>query len=97
MSPTPAGCASATSSLLSADPLLVEALLAELAAAPDGMSLPRLCKRLGVRMSVLLRTLAWIGERPIGGTPGAGWVRVVSAGRREIAMLTESGSRQVRA
>ena len=66
-------------------------MLAELAAAPDGMSLPRLCKRLGVRMSVLLRTLAWIGEAPIGGLPAAGLVRVVRDGGREIATLTREG------
>ena len=66
-------------------------MLAELAAAPDGMSLPRLCKRLGVRMSVLLRTLAWIGETPIGGMPAAGLVRVVRDGGREIATLTRAG------
>ncbi len=76
---------------MSADPLLVEAVLAELAATPDGMSLPRLCKRLGVRMSVLLRTLAWIGEAPIGGVPAAGLVRVVRDGGREIATLTRAG------
>ena len=42
----------------SAEEALLGALLAELAAAPGGMSLPRLCKRLGIRMSVLLRTRA---------------------------------------
>lgn len=91
MFPMPAGRASATSSPLSADPPLVDALLAELAAAPGGMSLPRLCKRLGVRMSVLLRTLAWIGEAPIAGMPAAGLVRVVRDGNREIATLTDAG------
>ena len=84
--------ASATSRpALSADAPLVAALLAELAAEPAGMSLPRLCKRLGVRMSVLLRTLAWIGEAPIGGLPAAGLVRVVREGDREIATLTQAG------
>ena len=70
---------------------MVAALLAELAAEPAGMSLPRLCKRLGVRMSVLLRTLAWIGETPIGGMPAAGLVRVARDGNREIATLTRAG------
>lgn len=74
-----------------ADPALVDALLAELAAEPAGMSLPRLCKRLGVRMSVLMRTLAWLGEDAIGGVPGAGLVRVARDGRREVAALTERG------
>lgn len=76
---------------MSVEAPLVEAALAELAAAPAGMSLPRLCKRLGVRMSVLLRTLAWIGETSIGGTPGAGLVHVVRDGDREIALLTDAG------
>ena len=76
---------------MSADPALVAALLAQLAAEPDGMSLPRLCKRLGVRMSVLMRTLAWLGEDTIGGMPGAGLVRVARDGGREVAALTERG------
>ena len=70
---------------------LREALLRELAAAPDGVSLPRLCKRFGVRMSVLLRTLAWLGDDAIGGVPGAGLVRVAREGEREVASLTERG------
>ena len=45
-------------------------------------------------MSVLLRTLAWIGETPIGGMPAAGLVRVVREGDREIAMLTPAGHAQ---
>ena len=76
---------------MSADPALVDALLAELAAEPGGMSLPRLCKRLGVRMSVLLRTLAWIGEGDVGGVRGAGWVGVREEGARTLATLTEAG------
>ena len=76
---------------MSVEAPLAEAVLAELATAPAGMSLPRLCKRLGVRMSVLLRTLAWIGETPIGGLPAAGLVRVVREGDREIATLTRAG------
>jgi hypothetical protein len=69
------------------------AVLAELAAAPEGMSLPRLCKRLGVRMSVLLRELAWLGEDDIAGAPGAGLVRVRRDGERDIAVLTDAGRR----
>lgn len=68
---------------------LRDAVLAELAAAPAGMSLPRLCKRLGVRMSVLLRTLAWLGDTPIAGVPGAGLVCIERDGSREIARLTQ--------
>jgi len=43
---------------LSADPQLTAQLLQALADTPEGVSLARLCKQLGVRMSVLLRTLA---------------------------------------
>jgi hypothetical protein len=68
-----------------------EAVLAELAREPDGVSLPRLCKRLGLRMSVLMRELAWLGETPIGGVPGPGLVRVEERGERSFAMLTERG------
>jgi len=73
-------------------PSTTEALLAELAREPDGISLPRLCKRLGVRMSVLMRELAWLGEESIGGTPGAGLVRVERRGERDVAVLI-AGSR----
>jgi hypothetical protein len=69
-------------------------LLALLAEEPDGISLPRLCKRLGLRMSVLLRELAWLGEDAIGSTPGAGLVRVVRRGERDVALLTERGRQQ---
>jgi hypothetical protein len=73
---------------------LAEALLEELAAAqPEGVSLPRLCKRLGVRMSVLLRTLAWLGDARIGEEPGVGLVEVRGEGERRIAALTESARR----
>lgn len=75
----------------SADPELSRALLAELATHPDGVSLPRLCKRLGVRMSVLMRTLAWLGEDSIGGMPGAGWIRTIEDGDRTLAVLTDNG------
>ena len=80
---------------MSADPELTRALLAELAAYPDGVSLPRLCKRLDIRMSVLLRTLAWLGDMPIAETPGPDWVRIVEDGERRMAVLTEAGRRQL--
>ncbi len=70
---------------------LTEALLAELAAHPGGVALPVLCKRLRVRMSVLLRTLAWLGETPLGEIEGAGWVRVMTQGERSVVALTEAG------
>lgn len=74
-----------------ADEALLRALLAELAAAPDGMSLPRLCKRLGVRMSVLLRTLAWLGDTRIGDVQGPGWVHTFEDRDRTLAQLTAAG------
>ncbi|KLJ00362.1 hypothetical protein [Luteimonas sp. FCS-9] len=76
---------------MSADTALLEALLHELAAAPGGVSLPRLCKRLGLRMSVLMRMLAYLGEDAIGGTQGLGWVRTVDDGPRTLATLTDAG------
>lgn len=81
---------------MSADPAhagdaLPEALLRELAAHPGGVSLPRLCKRLGVRMSVLMRVLAYAGDDAIGGVRGPGWVRTVEDGARTLAVLTEAG------
>lgn len=76
---------------MSADPALVAALLAELSGAPGGVSLPHLCKRLDVRMSVLLRTLAWIGEGDAGGVRGTGWARTVEDGARTLAVLTDAG------
>jgi hypothetical protein len=79
---------------VSADPGLARALLAELAASREGISLPRLCKRLGIRMSVLLRTLAWLGESSIADAPGPDWVRVVGDGERRIAVLTQAGREQ---
>lgn len=70
---------------------LTEPLLAALAGEPGGVSLPRLCKRLRVRMSLLLRELAWIGEDSIGGRAGPGWVRVETRGESQVAILTERG------
>ncbi|MDC7805856.1 hypothetical protein PQS31_03350 [Luteimonas sp BLCC-B24] len=80
----------------SAEEALLEALLAALAAAPDGMSLPRLCKRLDVRMSVLLRTLAYLGDDAIGDTSGPGWVRTFEDGERTLAQLTDAGRAMAR-
>jgi hypothetical protein len=69
-------------------------ILAALAQHPDGLSLPRLCKRLDVRMSVLLRELAWLGGDTIGGAPGPGLILVELRGELTIAVLTEHGRRQ---
>ncbi|AMU98914.1 hypothetical protein NY98_01490 [Xanthomonas citri pv. fuscans] len=76
---------------MSADPQLTVQLLQVLADAPDGVSLARLCKHLGVRMSVLLRTLAWLGTANLDGQPGPGWVRVEDRGERQFAVLTSVG------
>ncbi|WP_255322896.1 hypothetical protein [Lysobacter sp. K5869] len=76
---------------------LTEPLLALLAQHPDGLSLPRVCKRLGVRMSVLLRELAWIGEDAIGEVAGPGWVRVEERGEVSVAAITESGLARLQA
>ncbi len=72
---------------MNSDTPLREALLRELAEAPNGVSLPRLCKRLDVRMSVLLRTLAWLGDEAIGDQSGGGLVRVEQRGELWVAML----------
>ncbi|HJR73330.1 MAG TPA: hypothetical protein VJ806_06795 [Luteimonas sp.] len=77
--------------MTSPSPSLAERLLAELAREPAGVSLPRLCKRLGVRMNVLMRELAWLGEAEIGGEPGPGLVRVGRHGELDVAVLTELG------
>ena len=66
-------------------------MLVELAAAPGGISLPRLAKRLRLRMSVLMRTLAWMGEAPIGGVAGPGWVRLEGDDDRRIVVPTAAG------
>ena len=69
---------------------LRDRLLQALSAAPDGHALPRLAKRLGVRMSVLLRTLAWLGDDMIGTQRGAGLVRVEQRGELQVAVLASA-------
>ncbi|MFC6842091.1 hypothetical protein [Xanthomonas theicola] len=80
---------------MSADPALVRALLEALAPEPEGIALARLCKRLGVRMSVLLRTLAWLGQANLDGRAGPGWIRMQMRGEREVAVLTAAGRAQL--
>ena len=70
---------------------LAAAILRELASEPAPMSLPRLGKRLGQGASVLMRCLALMGDAPIAGTPGPGWVRLEKEEGRWVAALTESG------
>lgn len=52
-----------------------EELLIVLQEYPQGVSLPRLSKRLGLRASVVLRALAMMGDG-FGSHRGPGWVRV---------------------
>jgi hypothetical protein len=69
------------------------AILVELATAPPpgGMSLPRLAKRLGLGVSVVLRQLSLMGDAVIGGQTGPGWVRVEQTEERWVVYLTEVG------
>lgn len=76
---------------------LAVAILRELATEPGPMSLPRLGKRLGQGASVLMRCLARMGDAPIAGTPGPGWVSLQQQDGRWIAALTDSGRAQARA
>lgn len=68
-------------------------ILRELANAPPsgGMSLPRLGKRLGQGVSVLMRELSLMGDAVIGGARGPGWVRVVQLDDRWVAHITPVG------
>jgi hypothetical protein len=71
---------------------LADAIIGALATAPEGMSSARLSKRLNVRMSTLLRCIAWLGEETIAGQPGLGWVRVIQDGQdgdRTLLTLTD--------
>ena len=67
---------------------LAEAILAELAREPKGIALARLSKRLDVRMSTLLRCIAYLGDDIIDGEPGPGLVRVVQIGERTMLVST---------
>lgn len=72
---------------------LGNALMAELSCHDEAVSLPRLCKRLGVRQSTLLRCIAYLGEAALGEQYGAGWVRLEQDGERSLLSLTEEGRR----
>ncbi|MFZ6707921.1 formate dehydrogenase accessory sulfurtransferase FdhD [Undibacterium sp. TC9W] len=72
---------------------LSHALMAELAQYTEALSLPRLCKKLGVRQSTLLRCIAYLGEESIGQYTGAGWVHLQQDGDRSLLSLTEEGRR----
>jgi FdhD protein len=73
---------------------LAAAILRELAAEPGTMSLPRLGKRLGQGASVLMRCLAMMGEAPIAGAPGPGWVLLQQQDGHWRVGLTERGRMQ---
>ncbi|CAN5398527.1 hypothetical protein BH10PSE17_BH10PSE17_14450 [soil metagenome] len=76
---------------VSLDPF-VQAVLVELAEAPDQtMSLPRLCKRIGVNASVMLRQLTLLSDAKLGGSAGPGWVRVERIEDRWLVRLTPLG------
>ena len=70
---------------------LTLAILRELAPEADGLSLPRLGKRLGVGASVLMRRAALLGEAALGGRPGPGWVRLESRPGGWRMALTDAG------
>ncbi len=55
------------------------------------VSLPRLGKRLGQGVSVLMRQLSLMGDAVIGSMPGPGWVQVREEGGRWTARLTAAG------
>ncbi|MBC7683345.1 MAG: hypothetical protein H7172_13530 [Ferruginibacter sp.] len=57
------------------------------------MSLPKLGKRLGLGVSVLMRALAMMGDASLGGQPGPGWATVTLQDGRWMAALTDAGRR----
>jgi FdhD protein len=75
---------------------LAAAILRELATEPAPMSLPRLGKRLGQGASVLMRCLALMGDVPVAGMPGPGWVSLQHQDGRWMVALTGSGREQAR-
>ncbi|MEB0138297.1 MULTISPECIES: hypothetical protein [unclassified Undibacterium] len=66
-------------------------ILAALLAQPEPLSALRLSKRLGVRLSTLLRCLAYLGSAEIAGQPGLGWVESERDGERLLLSLTAAG------
>lgn len=72
-------------------PSSADALLRALAAEGGEVSLPKLCKRLGLRMSVLMRMLTALGGTPIGDQPALGYITVREDGERQFARITDAG------
>ncbi|WP_343631140.1 hypothetical protein [Roseateles sp.] len=65
--------------------------LAELDAG-NGVSLPRLAKRTGTRVSVLLRLYTLMSDARVGAEQGPGWVRLqLDEDGRWIAHITPAG------
>ena len=67
------------------------AVLQELAQHAEPISSARLCKKLGIRMSTLLRALAYLGEAEIAGQAGLGWVDQQQDGERLMLRLSAPG------
>ena len=72
---------------------LNQAILAVLQQETEPMSLPRLGKRLGLGVSVLMRALTLMGDASLGGQAGPGWVQVILQDERWTVSLTEAGRR----
>jgi DNA-binding IclR family transcriptional regulator len=72
-----------------------DAILQALAEGGEGVSLPRLSKRLGQSASAVLRELSFMGDAALGGQRGPGWVRVCQEDGRWMAVLTEAGRARV--
>jgi len=63
------------------------AVVQELTQQTAPISSARLCKALGIRMSTLLRALAYLGEDQIAGQAGLGWVQQQQDGERLMLSL----------
>ena len=59
--------------------------------ATDGMSLPRLGKRLNQSASVLMRELTHLSDAALAGQRGPGWVRVVQEDGGWVVHITAEG------
>ena len=80
--------------ILANDPALmplVEGVVRELALCSEPVSALKVSKRLGVRMSTLLRCLAFLGDGNIGGYPALGWVVSQQDGDRLLLRLSRQG------
>ena len=70
---------------------LNRAILLALSQETAPVSVPKLCKRLGLGASVLMRAMTLMGEASLGGQPGPGWVTLQLQGDRWVAALTDAG------